>query len=291
MHSFIFSVRLGMIRMRPHIGHPSRLDELRPFVSNELRSSVVNDLGLTKPALASLQGVDGALFGTHNVLGRGGNQHFAMDQIATVGIQNIEQPIPLRIEIPHHQVGMPTLIRVIRFRRAAEQFGSWLASTQQVRFRQNGMHHPGIQKSLFFQHQTVGQPFVPETPMDLGKLADALLFGRRRRKGWSIRDDDVVGEPVLLSTLGPTLIGDFRQFQVGKNRVETFVRTPLLNLSNDREDSRLLLGGVTAIRRNYQRPFFRRRLSLEISAMTSRRRWISLSSASSLGRSFLRPRG
>ena len=126
--------------------------------------------------------------------------------------------------------------------------------------------------------------------MDLGKLADALLFGGRWRKGLAMRDDDVVGEPVLLSTLGPTLIGDFRQFQVGENRVETFVRTPLLNLSNDREDSRLLLGGVTAMRRNYQRPFFRRRFSLEISAMTSRRRWTSLSSASSLGRSFLRPR-
>lgn len=127
--------------------------------------------------------------------------------------------------------------------------------------------------------------------MDFGKLADAPSFGGRRRNGLAMRDNDVVGEPVLLSTLDPTLIGGFRQFQIGENRIETFVRTPLLNLSNYRKDGGLLFGGVTAMRRNYQRPFFRRRFSLEISAMTSRRRWISLNSASSLGRSFLRPRG
>ncbi len=93
------------------------------------------------------------------------------------------------------------------------------------------------------------------------------------------------------SALRPTMIGHFRQAQLGENRIEAFVQTPALCLRNRGEESGFLLSAVSAMRRDYQRPFLRRRFSLEISAMTSRRRWISLSNASSLGRSFLRPRG
>lgn len=291
MHPLVFAIRLRMIGMRAHVRHSRGLHELRPLVTNELRSAIVHDLGFAGTPLASQQSVQGTLFGTDDVLRGRGNQHFAVDQVAAVGIQDIEQPIPLLIEIPHTQVGVPALIGMIRFRWATQQFGCGLPPPQEVGGRKNLMHHPGIQKRLFFQHQTVGHPLVAQTEMRIRESMDALHFRRGRRNRFAMRRDNVIGQLLLARAIRPAMIGRFWQTQVPENGGDPLMRTTRLRQGNRRQNLGFLVAGVTALRSDYQRPFFSRKFSLEISAITSRRRWISVTSASSLGRNFLRPRG
>ena len=153
------------------------------------------------------------------------------------------------------------------------------------------MHHPGIQKRLIFQHQTIGQPFVAQTPMGLGKFADTLSFHGRWRNCAPLRCNDTVGELTVTRAIGPPPIGPQGQSELFQDRVQTFGRAPSLRLSDRFQNPCFLGGGVAMMGRLYQAPFFRRKFSLVISAITSRKRWTSLSKASSLGRSFLRPRG
>ena len=127
--------------------------------------------------------------------------------------------------------------------------------------------------------------------MHVSESVNTMHFRRGGRNRFAMGCDDVIRELFLTRPIRPARIGCFRQTQVAENSVDLFVGTTRLGQGDGRKNLGFLVGTVTTLRSDYQRPFFRCRFSLESSAITSRNRWISVSSASSVGRSFLRPRG
>src|SRR5512135_3114712 len=111
--------------------------------------------------------------------------------------------------------------------------------------------------------------------MVLGVVVHALHFGRRRRHRFPMRDNDLIRQLVGLVPSAPALIGGLGQTQVVQHRFETALRTQLTSMLHNVQELVFLGSRVAAIGRDYQRPFFRRRFSLESSAITSRRRSIS----------------
>ena len=108
--------------------------------------------------------------------------------------------------------------------------------------------------------------------MGYRELPDTPYLRRRRWKRCVTWRDDVVGEPIVVRAIRPTMIRAHRQPHLRQKGVETFGGTPELSLGNRRQESRFLLCGVATLWRDYLRPFFSRRFSLVISAMTSRSR-------------------
>lgn len=127
--------------------------------------------------------------------------------------------------------------------------------------------------------------------MHVRESMNTMHFSRCGRNRFAMGYDDAIRELFLTSPICPAMIGCFRQTQVAENGVDLFVGTTLLCQGKGCQNLGFLVGTVTALRSDYQRPFFRRRFSLESSAIPSRRRCTSVSNASSVGRSFLRPRG
>lgn len=63
-------------------------DELRPLPANELAAAVVDDLGLAGATPLRRQDGEGGLHGPVDVLGAGGEQELAVDQVAAVAVQS-----------------------------------------------------------------------------------------------------------------------------------------------------------------------------------------------------------
>ncbi|MEP7199321.1 MAG: hypothetical protein ABI874_05840 [Chloroflexota bacterium] len=199
MEALVPAIRLRMMRMRAHSVHVRALDKLHPLMTDELRAVVMHDLRLARPPGAISQRLARALRGQDHGIGAGGQQQFIMDEVAAVGIQRVDQVETATIEVPHHQVRMPTLIRMVCFRGSAQQDQWRRAATQQLGCAEDVTHHPLAQKSLMFSHSScaarcarpqaklaaqdmrIGEPLVAQPWLMRRKVAYGFHLGWRRR--------------------------------------------------------------------------------------------------------------
>jgi len=50
VHALIAAIRLGVMRVRAHVGRPGGLNKLSPLMPDELGSAIMHDLGFARPA-------------------------------------------------------------------------------------------------------------------------------------------------------------------------------------------------------------------------------------------------